>query len=194
MDKNDVDRFFQSMTEFNTINPIGSIFENSLRKEKDTFGSSAPKPEKLVDFVCYCLNPNHYHFVLKQLVDGGIRHFMHRLGTGYTNYFNERYKRTGSLFQGRFKAVYIDSNEYLLYISAYVNLNDRVHKINISANPQGVKPKSSWYEYVESLLDNFCNTDSVLGQFKDRNDYKMFTENALEYILERKDIEKLLLE
>src|SRR3989344_6008505 len=93
-DKKDLGRFFQSMKEFNTKNPIGSLYENS--------------------FVNYCLNPNHYHFLLTPLVEKGVEKFMQRLGTGYTMYFNERNKRSGSLFQGKFKSKHINSNEYLL--------------------------------------------------------------------------------
>jgi len=79
------------------------------------------KVDKLVDVVCYCLNSNHYHMILKQKSNDGIKKFMHKLGTSYTMYFNKKLKRSGSLFQGKFKSIHIDSNEYLLYLSAYVN-------------------------------------------------------------------------
>ena len=118
-DKSDLIRFFQSMREFNTENPIGSLYENQFVKKK--LGDSS---SKLVQFVAYCLNPNHYHFILTPLVDKGIEKFMQRLGTGYTMYFNEKDKRSGSLFQGKFKSKHIHSNEYLLRVSAYVNLNN----------------------------------------------------------------------
>src|SRR3989344_8341704 len=98
LDKYDLNRFFLSMREFNTDKPIGSIYEHSFEKEKT---ESNPK---LVEFVCYCLNPNHYHFALKQLVENGITKFMHRLGTGYTKYFNKKHENIGSLFQGTYKA------------------------------------------------------------------------------------------
>ena len=104
LDQSDMDRFFQSMEEFNVIEPIGSIYENFFRKNQlKKQGFESPK-EKLVNFICHCLNPNHYHFILEQLIDGGIEKFMHRLGLGYTKYFNQKYKRSGSLFQGTFKA------------------------------------------------------------------------------------------
>lgn len=126
----DLDRFFQSMDNFNIVEPIGSIYEHSFQNQKKSpqLGSSTPKL-KLVNFVCYCLNPNHYHFILEQVSDKGIEKFMQRIGTGYTNYFNEKNKRSGSLFQGRFKASHVASNEYLLHLSAYVNLNDKVHQL-----------------------------------------------------------------
>src|SRR3989338_4945315 len=89
MDQLDIDRFFQSMEEFNTINPIGSIYENRFVDKKDKSGSKASK-SKLVDFIAYCLNPNHYHFILKQVDDKGVEKFMQRIGTGFAKYFNNK--------------------------------------------------------------------------------------------------------
>lgn len=199
-DNFDVARFFQSMEEFNVIEPIGSIYENFYRKNKDQnqLGNSIPKlvgskgKDRLVNFVCYCLNPNHYHFILEQVTDKGIVKFMQKLGTGYTNYFNEKYKRSGSLFQGKFKAVHISSNPYLLHLSAYVNLNDEVHQLGSST------PKSSWKEYIGEEKRDFCKKDMTLGQFGSNKEYKVFAEETLEGILERRyaveNLEKLFLE
>ncbi len=194
----DFQRFFQGMELFNVIDPIGSIYENSFRKNPQ-LGNSVSKltklksetkhSQKLVKFICYCLNPNHYHFILQQLVDRGIEKFMHRLGVGFTKYFNQKYQRSGVLFQGPFKAIHIDSNEYLLHLSAYVNLNYKVHRLGNSVS------KSSWDEYVGMLRENekgFCERDIILCQFNTIPEYKEFAEDALETIRERKDIEHLL--
>ena len=126
-DERDVKRFMQSLDEFNDIEPIGSIYENSSHQALGRPTSKSVKRKKLVNFICYCLNPNHFHFILKQLVDNGISEFMKRLG-GYTKYFNEKEKRSGALFQGSFKSIHVNTNEYLLLLSAYVNLNDKVHR------------------------------------------------------------------
>lgn len=187
LDRWDLDRFYQSMIEFNTLEPIGSIYENSFRK--NPLGSEAPKlQKKLVDFICYCLNPNHYHFILSPLVDKGIERFMHKLGCGYTNYFNGKYKRNGSLFQGVFKAIHINSNEYLLHLSVYINLNNKVHSLGEKAF------KSSWEEYNIDNHANFCNNKTILGQFKNHSEYQEFAKNSLIDIKQRKDMKKLLLE
>lgn len=191
--KYDYGRFLQSMEDFNTIEPIGSIFENSFRKrahKRAQLGNPVSKLKKgkpLVSFVAYCLNPNHYHFVLHQLVDRGIEKFMHKLGLGYTKYFNQKNRRSGVLFQGPFKAIHIDSNEYLLYVSAYVNLNNRVHKLG-----NGVS-KSSWDEYVNGRA-KFCDKGVIQDQFKNFSEYRDFAQSALKVMLERKEMEHLLLE
>jgi len=200
--KEDLDRFFQSMNEFNVIDPIGSIYLNSLlksriRKEKKLRNSvpqNKNRKEKLVEFICYCLNPNHYHFILQQLVDNGIQKFMHKLALGYTNYFNKRYKRSGSLFQGKFKAIHVDSNEYLLHLSAYVNLNYRVHNLEKFGDLVSKLIKSSWGEYIGENRENFCDKEIILNQFGSFLDYKKFAEDSLPRIRESKQIKKLLLE
>lgn len=182
-------RFLQGMDEFNTTVPIGSIYENSFRKDSrlgNPVSKFGPESKPLVAVVCYCLNPNHYHLILHQLEDRGIEKFMHRLGVGYTKYFNQLHQRSGVLFQGPFKAIHIDSNEYLLHLSAYVNLNNRVHGLG-----NGVS-KSSWEEYVGR--GGFCAKEIILAQFKKPAEYKNFALDALTVMQERKDMEKLLIE
>lgn len=177
-DQKDLDRFFQSMKEFNSIEPIGSIFENSFDKNKK-------ESQKLVEIICYCLNPNHFHFVLRPVVENGISEFMKRLG-GYTWYFNNRHKRNGSLFQGVFKSNHVNTNEYLLHLSAYVNLNNR-----FKGKPYKLS-RSSWNEYLGEENDCICNIEIVLGQFKTREKYKKFSLSSLQDIVMRKNMEKEL--
>lgn len=190
-------RFLKSMKEFNIIEPIGSIYEHSfLRNELGSLApkSQAPKSHKLVKFICYCLNPNHYHFLVQQVSNDGIKKFMHRIGTGYTNYFNEKYKRAGSLFQGNYKATHVDLNEYLLHISAYINLNNRVHFRQLGSLASKLAFKSSWEEYIDNTNDNgICDKGVILSQFKNGLEYKKFAEEALELIKERKEIEDFFL-
>lgn len=200
--EDDIMRFFQSMEEFNVIEPIGSIYVNSCGKKylRSRHPASIKKinkekKERLVNFVCYCLNPNHYHFILEELVDGGISEFMKRLGGGYTKYFNDKYNRSGVLFQGRFKSEYIDSDSYLLHASVYVNLNNRIHKIS-GSNKKFVK--SSWDEYVGESKNIFCTKDVVINHFKSKGKYKKFAEETLKKIIKRRygieDEENFLLE
>ncbi len=181
-DEYDIRRFFQSMVEFNTVDPIGSLYENAFSK----LGGETPKSKKLVKIIAYCLNPNHFHMILEQLVDGGISEFMKRLGGGFTNYFNNKYERSGALFQGVFKDVHIDTNEYLLHISSYVNLNDRVHKLG-GETPKLVESMSSWKEYTDKRIIGICEKEIILEQFKNSNEYKEFALSSLELIIKRKE-------
>ncbi|KKR43088.1 hypothetical protein A2356_01945 [Candidatus Nomurabacteria bacterium RIFOXYB1_FULL_39_16] len=189
MDPEDVARFFVCMSFFNTRDPIGSVYEYS--REELQFGSLASKKKKLINFVAFCLNQNHYHFILEPLVDDGIQKFMHRLSTGYTNYFNEKYKRSGSLFQGTYKAIHANSNEYLLHLSVYVNLNYKVHK-NLNKEWMKKLTISSFKEYVGEASKSFCAKGIVLEQFNSIKEYKSFCGTTLPEILRKKEEEKEL--
>ena len=173
LDRYDYTRFLQSMEEFNSIEPIGSIYERSFDKDKT-------KGKPLIKFVAYCINPNHYHFILQQVAEKGIERFMQRLGMGYAKYFNNKYKRNGVLFQGKFKAKHVDSNEYLLRLGAYVNLNYKVHKLGHRVS------KSSWEEYI-SDREGLCAKNIILRQFKNIAEWRSFAEDSLDDILKGKE-------
>ena len=130
LNRKDLERFIESMREFNRTETITSLA--NLRKSKsDQIAPEAlsVSAKPLVSFVAYCLNPNHFHFVLKQLVDGGIAKFMQKLQAGYTSYFNLKNSRTGSLLQGPFKSNSISNENYFNKIIGYVSKNYQVHTI-----------------------------------------------------------------
>ena len=77
----------------------------------------------LVDIGAYCLMPNHFHILLTQKENGGISKFMLKLSTAYTMYFNQKYNRTGSLYEGTFKSKHIADDTYLKYLYSYIHLN-----------------------------------------------------------------------
>jgi putative transposase len=189
-DRYDVDRFFRSMIAFNTINPVGSLRHVDL--ERKNSGSTSVNHEPLVEIIAYCLNPNHFHLLLKQKVDGGVSEFMRRLAGGYTWYFNNKYDRSGVLFQGRFKSSHIDVNEYFLHVSVYVNLNFRVHKYR-DKDLENIL--SSWDEYMDMCAPQnmICTKNSVLGQFKSKKAYENFAEKSLIGILEHKKLAQELI-
>ncbi len=77
----------------------------------------------LVSIITYALMGNHIHLLLQQHCDDGIARFMHRLGTGYTKYFNRKYQRTGVLFESGYKSVLIEDDEQFLHVGRYIHLN-----------------------------------------------------------------------
>ena len=85
--------------------------------------TSDDRRKRFVDIYVFTLMPNHYHLLVKQNVDGGIIKLMQKIGTGYTMFFNNKYDRVGSLFQGNYKAVLIESNAQLMYVPHYIHLN-----------------------------------------------------------------------
>ena len=183
-DRHDYSRFLKSIKEFNQIEPIISLY---IKNRVSDVGVKPLHDGALVEIVAYNLLPNHFHFILKQLSDGGVSEFMKRIGGGYTGYFNHKYRRSGSLFQGRFKAVHVDTNDYLLYLSAYVNGNNIIHKSKIFI--------SSFKNYLNNGADEFCSPAVILSQFKDEGDYEEFVAvNTIEIARHRKELGRYLLE
>ena len=186
LSKQDSDRFVKSLVYFNSVRPIGSIAEFDRVKNE-----TEQKP--LVKLIAYCLNPNHFHLILEQLVERGVSNYVKSLAGGFTKYFNARHKRTGGLLQGPFKAKHIDDNSYLLHLSAYVNLNNRIHKIG---NPVSDFVRSSWDEYRGKKATCLCNNDIVMSQFKTTREYEIYALETLPAMLSKradyKELEHLM--
>lgn len=182
-------RFFRSLKEFNQVEPVVSLYiKDQLEKAGKAVVAGPLQDEKLVDIIAFNLLPNHFHLILKQLQEGGVSEFMKRVGGGYTRYFNHRHKRNGVLFQGKFKVAHIDSNEKLIYLSAYVNGNHIVHGIK-----NGGKFSSlSEYKRGKKIL---CNIKPILSQFNFTEDYLKYVDNTVKEIKEvRDDMKKCLME
>jgi putative transposase len=94
----------------------GRASASFLEKEKE-------RRKTLVEVLAFVFMPNHIHLLLRQEREGGISRFLQKLNTGYARYFNEKYKRVGPLFQGRFKALHVENNEYLKTIFVYIHTN-----------------------------------------------------------------------
>ena len=188
-DEDDSARFLECMEVFNTVESFGGLYSESLLNR--TNPRRPTSKTKLVNVVSYCLNPNHYHLLLEQVSDGGISEFMKRVGGGYVLYFNNKNKRKGTLFRGKFKSTRVSSNEYLLYLSAYINLNFKVHKL-----PEDIlkSVRSRWGEYSGKInpKGEICRKDMILGQFKNKEEYKSYAEDALPIMLEKKELQREL--
>ncbi len=120
LDDKDYFRFIHDLFEFNDENPVLNVgyYFNSERSKNNK------RPRNLlVEILIFTLMPNHFHLLLRQKKENGIVKFMQKLGTGYTMHFNQKYKRVGGLFQGRFKAALISENSHFLYIPHYIHLN-----------------------------------------------------------------------
>lgn len=70
----------------------------------------------------YCLMANHFHLLLETLLPN-ISRIMHYIKGSYTTYYNLRHRRSGHLFQGRFKSIVVDKNSYFLELTRYIHLN-----------------------------------------------------------------------
>lgn len=115
-------RFVVNLHEFNdatsTIN-----FGRNLNHNLIEVRLQSKQERQMVEILAFCLMPNHYHLMVRQLIDNGITEFMRKLGTGYTNYFNLKNKRVGPLFQGKFKAILLEKEAHFIHLPHYIHLN-----------------------------------------------------------------------
>ena len=126
LDDQDRFRFIHDLFEFNDETPAANIYYK-LNK----FQSYEVKPRKiekehrktLINILAFCLMPNHFHLLLQQKKENGIVKFMQKLGTGYTMSFNQKYERSGSLFQGTYKAVLVEKDSHFIHLPYYIHSN-----------------------------------------------------------------------
>ena len=101
----------------------------------------------LVNIGAYCLMPNHFHFLITEITEGGISKFMQKLGTAYSMYYNKKYERTGVLFEGKFKAQHVDNDRHLKYLFSYIHLNP-IKLIQKDWKEKGIKNKKEALNYL----------------------------------------------
>lgn len=130
MDDKDRFRFIHDLFEFNDQNFANTTFYVFSKREKDIVKHKIidwerkKNPRKLLVELCaFCLMPNHYHLLLSPLVENGVTKFMKKLNMGYAKYFNERYQRTGALFEGRYKRVLVERSSHFIHLPFYIHLN-----------------------------------------------------------------------
>jgi hypothetical protein len=119
---------------------------------------------------------------------------MKRLGVGYTGYFNFKNERSGVLFQGSYKSVHIRNNSHLLYLSAYVNDNHFIHGYGYRSKKGEVWKYSSLSEYLGKTKREVCSKNILLDQFRNRQDYHDFVKENSQYMKNKKEYEKYLIE
>lgn len=149
---------------------------------------------KLVEILAFCLMPNHFHFLLKQLKDNGISKFLSNLQNSFTRYLNTKNKRTGPIFLDQFKAVRIESEEQLLHVSRYIHLNPYTSFIIKDVKGLENYSWSSFPCYIKNKTNEICNPSLVLASFKNPQSYYQFVMDQRDYQRELHKIQHLLLE
>jgi len=122
-----------------------------------------------IDLLSYVLMPNHFHLLIKQHSPYAINSFMKSLCTKYSMHFNKQYKRVGSLFQGRYKAVKVDTDEQLVYLSKYIHHNPT----KIGFIPQKY-PYSSCQNYLNVVQQDWIKPKGILDFFSDNNPHQSY--------------------
>jgi len=166
--------------------PFGeqAIIDAKLQKDNDL----------LVKIITFKLMPNHFHFIVKQVKDGGISKYISRFTNSYTKYVNEKNRRVGPLFQGKFKSVLIKTDEQLLHLSRYIHLNLYTDKIAATFKELLTYVYSSLPHYIGTHTYDFVDSEPILSHFKDASAYKQFVLRYAQYQRTLGRIKKLTLE
>ena len=193
--KEDYERFLAAAIHYRTktskfsyeqLLGIGTNDPGSLRSLRTLKLGSSERP--FVQILAYCLMPNHFHFLIKQLVDAGLTSYLQRLTNSYAHYINMKYERVGPLFQGRFKNVLIESDPQLLHVSRYIHLNPLVS--NLATDLESYR-WSSHQSYVGDHKGGLCDPKMILDHFKSKGDYQRFVLDQADYARTLEDIKHL---
>ena len=131
----------------------------AYQKKVNKFQDRILEKEPTVHLVAYCQMPNHYHLLLKQLPEAvkktNISNLIKRLIVTYSIHFRNKYKHSGSIFEGKFKTVTVDTNEQLLHLSKYIHRHKTPYS-SLSVFLQQTKPLNWLYpKYVTNLTKNY---------------------------------------
>lgn len=204
LDKNDYYRFITYLLQFNTTEHIPNIRRIVKDIVQGATLNNISNVKQLVEVISFCLIPNHFHMILRQLGDNGISKFMQKIETAHAMYFNKRYERIGRLFEGHFKSKLIETDEYLVHLSRYIHLNC-LDLIDPGWKEDGIKDWerankflesykwSSYQDYMgKSNLPYIINMAPLKEYFKGPEGYKKYVQSWM--VRDLDILEELLIE
>lgn len=163
------------------------------------------KREPLVNVLSYALVENHYHLLLEERKENGIPKFMQRFGIAMSKYYNQKYKTSGNLFQGKYRAKVVDADAYLAYVSVYIQVKNilEVYPGGLSATLKNLDKAFQWAtEYPFGSLGHYTGVrnsliiqKNVLGNmFEAPGSYEKFAKDCFKGMNFEEKLGKLTLE
>lgn len=159
---------FYFNSEYSPDNPMRTL-KDLLKSDFNTrliWPDEWPERKPLVDLHALILKDNHFHLVAQELVEGGTAKLMQKIGTGMTNRFNKRYKETGRLFQGAYKARLIDNENYFRNLFAYLHVKNA-----FELYPGGLENASGHFDEAFEFAVRYPY--SSLGHYMLKSDFNM---------------------
>lgn len=186
VDRADYERFLFHVYACNDTHPL--LNAHAQYRGLASIGGRESTRVPLVDILCDCLMPNHFHLLLRQLRPRGVSLFLQKLGTAYTMYFNTKYQRVGGLFQGPYKTVHVARDQYLFPLTRYIHLNPldllqprwKEHGIRDWRRARAFLAQYPWSSYPDYLMaerfPGLLNTAMLQESFRGPHDYQAYVE------------------
>ncbi|MCH7605415.1 transposase [Patescibacteria group bacterium] len=171
--------YYQAPLLFYNLGRQVSYFEKYAKFNVSEITTAQTITQRKAELSAFAIMPNHFHLLVqeKSLSKDGISKYLQRIQTGYAKYFNAKYKKRGHLFQGAFRAIPVQSDEQLLYLSAYIHRNPRDLK-----EWKNRKHTYTWSSYQDCIQENrwgqLLNPRIFLGQFSNQKSYERFVETS----------------
>lgn len=192
-DRRNPDRFIRLLDYYNKSQPVRS-YSQAIEEEEIGNGPLPnllfSKDDAVVKFISYIFMPDHYHLVLKILKENYLPKFLGDVQNSFSRHFNIRFKRKGPLWQHRFKAVKVKTNQRLLHLTRYVHLNSTT--AGLVENPEDWEFSS--YRDIIDAEKNFFKDHLTEISIRRPDEYKKFVDNNKDYQKRLKLIKKLILE
>ncbi len=195
LDDQDRFRFIHDLFEFNSLKRSETVsYQFYSSPSFDIASRKIENKERLVDINFFCLMDNHYHLLISPLVENGVSNFMKKVNIGYAKYFNTKYKRVGTLFQGRYKSIPVEKEHHFNYIPFYIHFNPldlkmpewREGKLKSIKSALEFLESYRWSSHLDYLgkknFPSILKRDEFLTLFSGENGYKESLNHWLQYV------------
>lgn len=196
-DSEDIQVFSKYLKEYLDAPPDLNEVKKTFSINGRTFQGVPHQPRNYynkIELIAYSLLPEHFHLIVKEISPNSVQKFIRSISTRYVIYYNKKYQRKGSLFQGPYKSVKLNDLYSLLLLTQHI------HKeyINSSVNHVG----STHEEYLKGQNPDWIKSHYILSLFEDKVDprlnkygnYKNFIENYQPEGKEGEMLDKLIIE
>jgi putative transposase len=149
---------------------------------------------RLIELHAFSIMPNHYHLLVKQLMDNGISTFIGNFQNSYTKYFNAKYERLGSLFLTPFRAKRIYTEEQFLHVTRYIHLNRYSSGFITELDQLRTDPYSSLPYYIHTLPTErlLVYTNQLESMFSNPEKHWEFIQDNADYQRQLEHIKHLI--
>lgn len=152
--------------------------------------------QPIVSVLAFSLMPNHFHLMMKEVVEGGISKFIHRANMSYSKFINEKYGESGSLFQGGFKSRTVEKDTDLRNLAVYVmvknpfelypgGLQRAIKNFDDAYEKVTQDPLHSLGTYAGTSISPIITKDLLVELFETPDSFKEFARETMFYRLEQ---------